>query len=159
MKPAASRSGVSRGDAAPISEIAVLWITAGLGCDGDMIAVTVATLPSIEDLVLVAFAWIPRVNFHNPFLAYENGDEFVRYSREASEGISSPFILVIEGSIPSKKTRRAVVFDEEAARRNIQTVRPRMEVFKPNAKTGEGMAEYLKFLEGWRVRSRVAAAV
>ena len=32
--------------------IDVLWITAGLGCDGDTIAVTAAMQPSLEDLVL-----------------------------------------------------------------------------------------------------------
>lgn len=52
-----------------------------------------------------------------------------------------------------------VEFDEAAAQRNIQTVRPGMEVFKLSAKTGEGMAEYLEFLEGRRARSRAAAAV
>ena len=32
----------------PIAEIDVLWLTAGLGCDGDTIAMTAATQPSIE---------------------------------------------------------------------------------------------------------------
>src|SRR3984885_3940180 len=36
----------------------------------------------------------------------------------------------------------AVEFDEDTARRNIQAVRPGMEVFKLSAKTGEGMPEY-----------------
>jgi hypothetical protein len=36
----------------PINEISVLWITAGLGCDGESVALTAATQPSIEDLVL-----------------------------------------------------------------------------------------------------------
>jgi hydrogenase nickel incorporation protein HypB len=53
----------------------------------------------------------------------------------------------------------AVEFDEAAARRNIQAVRPGMEVFKLSAKTGEGMTEYLEFLESRRSRSRSAAAV
>ena len=81
-------------------------MTAGLGCDGDTIAVTAATQPSIEDLVLGAFPWIPKVKFHNPFLAYENGDEFVRFFREAAEGTLSPFILVVEGSIPNEKNKK-----------------------------------------------------
>ena len=38
----------------PIREIDVLWITAGLGCDGDTIAMTAATQPSIEDILLGA---------------------------------------------------------------------------------------------------------
>ena len=52
----------------------------------------------------------------------------------------------------------AVEFDEAAALRNIQAVRPGMEVFKISAKTGEGMAEYLRYLEHRRARSRAAAA-
>ena len=39
----------------------------------------------------------------------------------------------------------AVEFDEAAAQRNIQAVRPGMEVFKLSAKTGEGMPEFLTF--------------
>jgi|SRR5271157_4085505 len=57
------------GNASIIAEIDVLWITAGLGCDGDTIAMTAATQPSIEDIVLGGIPWIPKVNFHNPFLA------------------------------------------------------------------------------------------
>lgn len=38
----------------PIAEWHVLWLTAGLSCDGDTIAMTAATQPSIEDLVLGA---------------------------------------------------------------------------------------------------------
>jgi len=52
-----------------------------------------------------------------------------------------------------------VEFDEIAARRNIQAVRPDMEVLKLSAKTGEGIPEYLEFLERKRTRSRAAAAV
>ena len=51
--------------AGPIQEIDVLWINAGLSCDGDTIAMTAATQPSIEDLVLGNLPWIPKVNFHN----------------------------------------------------------------------------------------------
>ena len=32
----------------------VLWLTAGLGCDGDTISITAATQPNLEDLVLGA---------------------------------------------------------------------------------------------------------
>jgi hydrogenase nickel incorporation protein HypB len=53
----------------------------------------------------------------------------------------------------------AVEFDEATARRNIHAVRPGMEVFKLSAKTGEGMVEFLDFLERRRIRSRAAAAV
>ena len=75
----------------PIAEIDVLWITAGLGCDGDTIAMTAATQPSIEDLVLGGIPWIPKVNFHNPFLSYENGDEFLQAFHLAAEGRAGAF--------------------------------------------------------------------
>src|ERR1700736_2255922 len=70
----------------PISEIDVLWITAGLGCDGDTIAMTAATQPSIEDIILGQIPWIPKVHFHNPFLASENGDDFMKRFHLAAEG-------------------------------------------------------------------------
>ena len=38
------------GGAAEPTAISVLWMTSGLGCDGDSIAMTAATSPSIEDL-------------------------------------------------------------------------------------------------------------
>ena len=90
----------------PIAEIDVLWITAGLGCDGDTIAMTAATQPSIEDIVRGGMPWIPKVNFHNPFLSFENGDEFLRRFHLAAEGGVDPFILVIEGSIPNEKNKK-----------------------------------------------------
>ena len=42
-----------------IKEIDVLWITAGLGCDGDTIAMTADTQPSIEEVVLGACPGLP----------------------------------------------------------------------------------------------------
>ena len=89
-----------------ITEIDVLWITAGLGCDGDTIAMTAATQPSIEDIVSGALPWIPEVNFLNPFIAMENGDEFMRRFHLAAEGKLSPFILVVEGSIPDESNKK-----------------------------------------------------
>jgi len=59
-----------------VTEIDVIWITAGLGCDGDTIARTAATQPSIEDVLLGQIPWILKVNLHNPFLALANGDHF-----------------------------------------------------------------------------------
>ena len=43
-----------------IEAMHILWITAGLGCDGDSIAITAATQPSLEDLVLGAIPGLPR---------------------------------------------------------------------------------------------------
>ena len=38
MASVTSKGAIARKDAAPIPEIDVLWLTAGLGCDGDTIA-------------------------------------------------------------------------------------------------------------------------
>jgi|HubBroStandDraft_6_1064221.scaffolds.fasta_scaffold75401_2 hydrogenase small subunit len=105
MASRAPANEIRRWDSAPIAEMDILWLTAGLGCDGDTIAVTAATQPSIEDIVLGSFPWIPKVRFHNPFLAFENGDEFVRFFLDAAEGKLAPFILVVEGSIPNEKNK------------------------------------------------------
>jgi len=90
----------------PLSEIDVLWITAGLGCDGDTIAATAATQPSIEDIILGNLPWIPRVHLHNPFLAPEVGDDFMERFYLAAAGKSNPFILVIEGSVPDETNKK-----------------------------------------------------
>ena len=89
-----------------ITEVDVLWITAGLGCDGESIAMTAATQPSIEDIVRGGLPWIPKVNFHNPVFAYENGEEFLRPFREAAAGNGRPFILIMEGSIPDETNKK-----------------------------------------------------
>jgi hydrogenase nickel incorporation protein HypB len=52
---------------------------------------------------------------------------------------------------------QAVEFDETAARRNIQAVRPGMQIFMLSAKTGEGMPQILKFLEARRRQAKPAA--
>ena len=85
-----------------IDAVHVVWITAGLGCDGDTIAMTAASLPSIEELVAGALPGVPRVILHNPVLAYANGAEFLRPFRLAGEGQLAPFLLVVEGSIPDE---------------------------------------------------------
>jgi len=52
---------------------------------------------------------------------------------------------------------QAVEFDSAAAHGNIQAVRPGMPVFSLSAKTGEGMAEFLEFLERRRLYRRATA--
>lgn len=92
-------------NAPPIEEIHVLWITAGLGCDGDSVAMTAATQPSIEDIVLGGVPGIPKVRLYHPLLAYEVGEEFLSSFYLAGEGKLDPFLLVVEGSIPNEKNK------------------------------------------------------
>ena len=87
------------------SEVHVVWLTAGLSCDGDSVSVTAAEQPSIEDLILGAIPGLPKVALHNPVLAYENGDDFMKFFYEAEAGRLDPFVLVVEGSIPNEKIK------------------------------------------------------
>ncbi len=88
-----------------VKEIHILWMTAGLGCDGDSVSITAATQPSLEDVVLGAIPGLPKVHLHNPVLAYEVGDDFMKAWYAAWEGKLAPFVLVVEGSIPNEKIK------------------------------------------------------
>jgi hydrogenase small subunit len=95
-----------RNSHSPGEELDILWITAGLGCDGDTIAMTGATQPTIEEVLMGGIPGIPKVRLHNPFLAYENGDEFLEPFHAAAQGrLGRAFILVIEGSIPNESNK------------------------------------------------------
>jgi hydrogenase small subunit len=88
-----------------VKEIHVVWMTTGLGCDGDSVSITAASLPSIEDLVMGAIPGLPKVHLHNPVLAYEVGDDFMKYWHQAAEGKLDPFVLVMEGSVPNERIK------------------------------------------------------
>src|SRR5262245_1789484 len=68
-----------------VKEVHIVWITAGLGCDGDSVSITAATQPSLEDVLLGAIPGLPKVHLHNPVLAYEVGDDFLKYWYQAEE--------------------------------------------------------------------------
>ena len=95
----------SAGTAGAVDEIAVLWLTAGLSCDGDTVAMTAATQPSIEDLVRGVIPWAPRIKLYNPLLAVEVGEELLAVFHRAAAGGLDPFILVVEGSIPDEHNK------------------------------------------------------
>ena len=86
-------------------EIDILWLTAGLSCDGETIALTNATQPSLEDLISGAIPHVPKVNFYNPLLAYQNGDDFMKVFHQAANGEIKDFILVVEGSVPDEMNK------------------------------------------------------
>ncbi|HET8978729.1 MAG TPA: hydrogenase expression protein HypE [Solirubrobacteraceae bacterium] len=89
--------------AAQRTPISVLWMTSGLGCDGDSVALTAATNPSLEDLLRGALPGIPPVILYNPMLAYETGEDFLRVFYDAAAGRLSRFIFVLEGSVPNEQ--------------------------------------------------------
>lgn len=81
----------------------VLWLTTGLGCDGDSVAMTAATSPSLEDLLHGVLPGTPRLALYNAMLAYESGDDFVDSFRQAARGSLDPYVLVLEGSVPNEQ--------------------------------------------------------
>ena len=81
----------------------VIWMTTGLSCDGDSVAMTSATNPSLEDIITRRIPGMPKVVVHNPVLAYENGAEFMQAWYDAEAGKLDPFVLVLEGSIPNEQ--------------------------------------------------------
>jgi hydrogenase small subunit len=88
-----------------VKDVHIVWLTAGLSCDGDSVSITAATQPSVEDVVLGAIPGLPAVHLHNPVLAYENGGEFLDFFFKAERGELDPFVLVVEGSIPNEKIK------------------------------------------------------
>lgn len=97
------RSKLRTGKDAAFPEVHVLWLTAGLSCDGDSVSMTAATQPSIEDLVLGAIPGLPAMRLHHPLLATEAGEAFLSVFHRAAAGtLGAPFILVVEGSIPNE---------------------------------------------------------
>ncbi|GAC1483393.1 MAG: hydrogenase small subunit [Ktedonobacteraceae bacterium] len=88
-----------------VSEVHVIWMTAGLSCDGDTISITAASQPSIEDVLLGAIPGLPKVHLHNPVLAYETGDNFMDWWYKAERGELDPFVLVVEGSVPNEEIK------------------------------------------------------
>jgi hydrogenase small subunit len=84
----------------------VLWINAGLSCDGDSVSLTAAMQPSIEDLALGSLPGLPQVKFHWPLVDFQVGDEFMEWFWRADAGDLEPFVLVVEGSIPNEATKR-----------------------------------------------------
>jgi hydrogenase small subunit len=88
-----------------LAELDILWITAGLSCDGDTVSITAATQPSIEDVLLGAIPGLPKVRLHNAVLDYRNGADFMETFHRAAAGLLEPFLLVVEGSIPNEKNK------------------------------------------------------
>jgi len=86
-----------------VSDVHLIWMTTGLGCDGDSVAMTGATNPSLEDIALSSLPGMPKVHIHSPVISYENGEELMQYWRKAERGQLDPFVLLVEGSIPNEK--------------------------------------------------------
>ncbi|GAA2277562.1 hydrogenase small subunit [Streptomyces ruber] len=108
-----SRPAATDGKSTEADDLVVhlLWINAGLSCDGDSVALTAATQPSIEEIALGALPGLPKVALHWPLLDYECGpdggaDAFIDWFHRAGRGELEPFVLVVEGSVPNEAIKR-----------------------------------------------------
>ncbi len=82
----------------PFDKIYVFWL-AGMSCDGCSIAVTGATNPPLEKLLLGHVPALPKVILHHPVLAIESGAAYMENFRRALRGeLDAPYVLCLEGS-------------------------------------------------------------
>ena len=87
----------------PFSHVYVYWF-AGMSCDGCSIAVTGATNPPVEKLLLGQVPGVPKLVLYHPVLAVESGSDFTRHYREAFEGkLDAPYVIILEGSVPDER--------------------------------------------------------
>ena len=92
--------------------------------------------------------------------SYDLGEELRLVLLSVTEGEDKPlkyptiFHTADAAMITKIDLAAAVEFDWDAALANIQSVRPNLPVLRTSAKTGEGLDEWLGFLE-----TRAAAAI
>jgi hydrogenase small subunit len=100
MRPVEFGPGYARSESRVVH---VVWLTSGLSCDGDTVAMTSATSPSLEDLWRGVMPGMPRLAIYNAMLAFETGEDFMTAFWDAAAGRLDPFILVLEGSVPDER--------------------------------------------------------
>jgi hydrogenase nickel incorporation protein HypB len=92
--------------------------------------------------------------------SYDLGEELRLVLLSATEGEDKPlkYPTIFNSSdvaiITKMDLAEAADFDLAAARRNIESVRPGMQIFEISAKSGSGMREVLQFLRDQLLRSR-----
>ncbi len=87
----------------------ILWMNAGLSCDGESVSLTAATQPSIEEIVAGALPGLPPLEMHWPYFDFDSGPDngagsFIEWWHRAERGELEPFILVVEGSVPDESS-------------------------------------------------------
>ena len=89
------------------AEMHVVWITAGLSCDGDTIAMTAATQPEHRGPGARRHPRRPGVVPAQPGAGLRDRRRVHRRPAAAAAGELGPFILVVEGSIPNERNKTA----------------------------------------------------
>jgi len=133
------------------SQAPVKQITTGTLCHLE--AAMVQNALQEWDLRQLDFLFIENVGNLVCPSAYDLGEQLRLVLLSVTEGEDKPlkyptiFNSADVAVITKIDLAAAVEYDWQAADANIQAVRPGMQVFRLSAKTGEGIAAYLKFLE------------
>ena len=143
----------------------VRQITTGTIChlDAQMVEQALAALPSWR-LDSIDFLFIENVGNLVCPSSYDLGEELRFVLLSATEGEDKPlkYPTIFNSSDVAILTKmdmaEAAEFDLPAARRNIESVRPGMQVFEVSSKTGLGMQPVLDFLHGRLARLRESRA-
>jgi hydrogenase nickel incorporation protein HypB len=142
----------------------VRQITTGTLCHLEAAMIRNALLSSGWDAGQLDFLFIENVGNLVCPSSYDLGEALRLVLLSVTEGEDKPlkyptiFNSADVAVITKMDLAVAVEFDEAAARKNIQAVRPGMEVFEVSAKTGEGMNPYLEFLVSCLADSRSVTA-
>ena len=147
------------------SHVPVKQIITGTLCHLEAAMVQNAIIEERWDLSQLDFLFIENVGNLVCPSSYDLGEDLRVVLLSVTEGEDKPlkyptiFNSADVAIITKSDLAAAVEFDEQLTRRNIQAVRPGMQVFQLSAKTGAGMDEFLQFLAHRLAQSRSAAAV
>ena len=83
----------------PVAKVYLIWL-GGASCEGCTVAVTGATHPKIEQLMVGAIPGLPRVELVHCLMSTESGTEWTANLLMAERGeLDAPYILTWEGSV------------------------------------------------------------
>jgi hydrogenase nickel incorporation protein HypB len=136
------------------AEVPVKQITTGTVChlEAEMVAT------ALEDWRLEALDFLFIENVGNLVCpsSFDLGEDLRLVLFSVTEGEDKPlkyptiFNTADVAILTKSDLAAAVEFDDAAARRSIEAVRPGMDIFALSAKTGEGMESWLNFLQDRR---------
>ena len=140
------------------SEVPVRQITTGTVCHLEAAMVRQA----LEGWQLADFDWLFIENVGNLVCpsSFDLGEDLRLVLFSVTEGEDKPlkyptiFNTADVAIITKLDLAKAAEFNAAEARRNIEAVRPGMEIVEVSAKTGEGMERWVQFLESRRTARR-----
>jgi hydrogenase nickel incorporation protein HypB len=147
------------------SQAPVKQIITGTLCHLEAAMVQHAVAEEKWDLGQLDFLFIENVGNLVCPSSYDLGEDLRVVLLSVTEGEDKPlkyptiFNSADVAIVTKSDLADAVEFDWESTQRNIQAVRPGMQVFQLSAKTGAGVEQYLEFLAERLAESRTVAAV